>query len=131
MSRADARAHALARYDNDGEQGYFHRLQKLVAVKTESQNPERLSEHYSYANDHLTPALERLGYECRIYDNPFKECGPVFLAHRLEDESLPTLLCYGHGDVVLGMEGEWDNDRDPWSLTFEGDRVYGRGTISK
>lgn len=128
MSRADARAHALARYDNDGEQGYFHRLQKLVAVKTESQNPERLSEHYSYANGHMTPALERLGYECHVYDNPFEECGPVLLAQRIEDESLPTLLCYGHGDVVLGMEGEWDENRDPWTLTFDGERVYGRGT---
>jgi len=76
----------------------------------------------------MTPALERLGYECRVYDNPFEGCGPVFLARRIEDESLPTLLCYGHGDVVLGMEGQWEKDCDPWSLTFEEEKVYGRGT---
>ncbi len=128
MSRSQALTNALARYDDDGGEGYYDRLAKLVAVKTESQNPDRLSEHYSYVKDHMTPALERLGYECRVYDNPFEACGPVFLAQRIEDESLPTLLCYGHGDVVLGMEGQWDEDRDPWALTFDGDRVYGRGT---
>lgn len=128
MSRSEAVAEALACYDDDGDEGYYNRLAKLVAVKTESQNPARLNEHYSYAKDHMIPALERLGYECRIYDNPFDECGPVFLAERIEDESYPTLLCYGHGDVVLGMEGQWDEDRDPWSLTFDGDRIYGRGT---
>ncbi|GBE43839.1 hypothetical protein BMS3Bbin10_01921 [bacterium BMS3Bbin10] len=128
MSRSEAVRHATGCYDDDGAHGYYSRLAKLVAVRTESQNPERLNEHYSYANDHMTPALERLGYECRIYDNPFEGCGPVFLAQRIEDESLPTLLCYGHGDVVLGMEGQWEEDRDPWSLTFDGDKVYGRGT---
>jgi acetylornithine deacetylase/succinyl-diaminopimelate desuccinylase-like protein len=128
MSRSEAISTALACYDDDGDEGYYNRLAKLVAVKTESQNPDRLNEHYSYAKGHMTPALERLGYECSIYDNPYAECGPVFLAQRIEDKSLPTLLCYGHGDVVLGMEGQWDEDRDPWSLTFDGDTVYGRGT---
>ena len=128
MSREDAISRALACYDDDSDAGYYKRLAKLVAVRTESQNPDRLAEHYSYVKDHMTPALEPLGYECRIYDNPFEGCGPVFLATRIEDESLPTLLCYGHGDVVLGMEGRWDKGRDPWSLTFEGEKVYGRGT---
>lgn len=128
MSRTDAIARALACYDDDGAQGYYPRLAELVAVKTESQNPGRLDEHYDYAKGQMTPALERLGYTCRVYDNPFEGCGPVFLGERIEDESLPTLLCYGHGDVVLGMEGRWEDDRDPWALTFDGDRIYGRGT---
>ncbi len=128
MSRSQAVTSALARYDDDDDEGYYDRLAKLVAVRTESQNPDRLKEHYAYVKDHMTPALERLGYECRVYDNPFEACGPVFLAQLNEDESLPTLLCYGHGDVVLGMEGQWEEDRDPWALTFDGDRVYGRGT---
>ena len=38
------------------------------------------------------------------------------------------MLIYGHGDVVDGMEGEWRDNRDPWSLTPAGNRVYGRGT---
>ncbi len=78
MSRSQALTNALARYDDDGDEGYYARLAKLVAVKTESQNPDRLNAHYAYVKDHMTPALERLGYECRVYDNPFEECGPVF-----------------------------------------------------
>lgn len=128
MSRAAATAHALGLYDDETEDGYYPRLGKLVAVPTESQNPARLSELKQYLGDYLGPAFERLGYSHTIYDNPHDGCGPVLLAQRIEAESLPTILGYGHGDVVLGMEGRWDEDRNPWELTFDGDKVYGRGT---
>ncbi len=128
MSRSDAIEKSRACYDDDGSEGYYARLQDLVSVKTESQNPDRLDEHYDYTKNHIAPTLEGLGYTARVFDNPFEGCGPVMLAERIEDESLPTLLCYGHGDVVLGMEGRWEEDRDPWTLSVDGDRVYGRGT---
>ncbi|MDA7948344.1 MAG: M20/M25/M40 family metallo-hydrolase [Hyphomicrobiaceae bacterium] len=128
MSRDEAIKRSRACYDDEGPEGYYTRLQDLVAVKTESQNPDRLDEHYDYTKNHISPALERLGYTAQVFDNPFEGCGPVMLAERIEDQSLPTLLCYGHGDVVLGMEGRWEQDRDPWKLTVDGDRVYGRGT---
>jgi len=60
-------------------------------------------------------------------DEAIAGCGPVLLATRIEDPALPTFIAYGHGDVVLGMEGRWANNRDPWKLSFEGERVYGRG----
>ena len=31
--------------------------------------------------------------------------GPALLAARIEDGNLPTILGYGHGDVVRGQEG--------------------------
>lgn len=127
MSRAEAVEKALAAYD-DGRSGYYARLAELVAVPSESQNPERVPELYRYLKDHIAPAFEKLGYDIEIYDNPYDGCGPVLLASRIEDESLPTILGYGHGDVVLGMEGQWEADRDPWALGFDGERVYGRGT---
>jgi hypothetical protein len=46
----------------------------------------------------------------------------------VEDESLPTILGYGHGDVVHGMEGERTKGRGPWETAREGERLYGRGT---
>lgn len=128
MSRADAIARATACYDDGGEAGYYPRLADLVAVRSESQNPDRVPDLRQYLTDHIAPAFERLGYTWNLYDNPFEGCGPVFLAQRIEDEALPTMLGYGHGDVVLGMEGQWDEDRDPWALGFDGERVYGRGT---
>ena len=127
MSRSDAITFAHRGYDGDSDEGYYKRLAKLVAVPSESQNPERIPELYQYLKDHMVPAFERLGYGCHIYDNPYEGCGPILLAQRIEDEGLPTLFGYGHGDVVLGMEGQWDEDRDPWALTFDGERVYGPG----
>ena len=41
---------------------------------------------------------------------------------------LPTVLVYGHGDVVRGYAAQWRAPLDPWSLIVEGDRWYGRGT---
>lgn len=128
MSRAAAVARSLACYDDEAEDGYYSRLAKLVSVATESQNPERVGELDDYLTQHITPAFEKLGYSSKIYDNPHEGCGAVLLATRIEDKNLPTMLGYGHGDVVLGMAGQWDDGRDPWSLTCEGERVYGRGT---
>jgi acetylornithine deacetylase/succinyl-diaminopimelate desuccinylase-like protein len=120
---------AALRYFDDDERGYFRDLAELVAVPTESQNPARLPEMRAYLEGPIRTRLERLGYVVRIYENPLPGCGPVLLGTRTEAPGLPTYICYGHGDVVLGMEGRWANGRDPWRLSFEGDRVYGRGVV--
>jgi acetylornithine deacetylase/succinyl-diaminopimelate desuccinylase-like protein len=127
MTRTDAIERSLAYYD-DAKTGYFADLARYVAVPTESQNPARLGDLKRYLETVIKPDLEPLGYSCKIFPNPLAGCGPVLLATRIENPALPTVICYGHGDVVLGMEGRWENSRDPWSLSFEGDRVYGRGT---
>ncbi len=126
MTRETAVSSALAYYD-DQKKGYFADLARWVAVPTESQNPERLGVLGTYLETVISPELEALGYTIKIYANPLPGCGPVLLATRIEDPALPTFIAYGHGDVVLGMEGRWANDRDPWKLSFEGERVYGRG----
>ena len=46
----------------------------------------------------------------------------------LEDPERPTVLTYGHGDTVRGLEDQWRDGLDPWRLTEEADRWYGRGT---
>ena len=38
------------------------------------------------------------------------------------------MLTYGHGDVIRGQEAQWREGLDPWTLTVEGERFYGRGT---
>ncbi|MEZ5855123.1 MAG: M20/M25/M40 family metallo-hydrolase [Hyphomicrobiaceae bacterium] len=118
---------ASLRYYDDEAAGYFKDLAELVAMPTESQNPERLPVLRSYLEGPMQARFERLGYTCRIFDNPIAGCGPVLLASRVESDALATYISYGHGDVVLGMEGRWADARDPWSLSFAGDRVYGRG----
>lgn len=103
-------------------------LRDLVAVPTESQNTERLPDLYRYLSGQIAPALTELGFDCRILDNPVQGGGPFLIATRIEDPALPTILGYGHGDVVRGIPEQWRAGLDPWSIVVEGDRWYGRGT---
>jgi acetylornithine deacetylase/succinyl-diaminopimelate desuccinylase-like protein len=76
----------------------------------------------------MQPSLERLGFRCRVLDNTSPQGGPFLLAERIEDPKLATVFSYGHGDVIRGQEAQWRQGLDPWKLTREGERLYGRGT---
>ncbi len=52
----------------------------------------------------------------------------MLLATRIEDPGLPTVLGYGHGDVIRGLDDQWTKGKGPWVTAREGDRLYGRGT---
>jgi acetylornithine deacetylase/succinyl-diaminopimelate desuccinylase-like protein len=125
-SREGAIARAVSCYD-DGR--YLAALKTLVAVPTESQMPQRLPDLYRYCGEVLPPMLADMGFTSSVLDNPEAGSGPVLLATRTEDPALPTVLIYGHGDVVRGLAPQWSNNRDPWAVTVEGDRWYGRGTV--
>ena len=60
--------------------------------------------------------------------NPRAEYGPFLIARRVEDPAKPTVLTYGHGDVIRGQEDQWRQGLSPWKIVVEGDRMYGRGT---
>jgi acetylornithine deacetylase/succinyl-diaminopimelate desuccinylase-like protein len=107
---------------------FLAELAELVAVPTESQNPDRLPELASYLENEMRPRLEALGYACAVLPNPAAGAGPFLFAERIEDAALATVLTYGHGDVIRGQETRWRAGLDPWTLSVEGDKVYGRGT---
>ena len=124
MSRAASIAEAHAYFDSKT----FHAdLARRVAIPTESQNPDRAPELSAYLQGELTPSLDALGFECRIYANP-KKGGPFLIATRTEGAALPTVFSYGHGDVIRGLDAQWRTGLSPWTLTEEGDKLYGRGT---
>ncbi|WP_410010518.1 M20/M25/M40 family metallo-hydrolase [Phyllobacterium zundukense] len=52
----------------------------------------------------------------------------MLLASHFEEETLPTVLLYGHGDVCNGEQHRWRDGLGPFELIQEGDRLYGRGT---
>ncbi|MET8978314.1 M20/M25/M40 family metallo-hydrolase [Streptomyces sp. NPDC004539] len=106
---------------------FFAELATMVAHATESARPEGRLALEAYHAEVLTPALEILGCTVTRHENPSPAAGPFLVGRRVEDPALPTLLCYGHADVVEGMAGRWSEDRDPWTLTADGDRWYGRG----
>lgn len=124
MTRADA----IARARNDITSGAFlTELDRRVAFKTESQNASRGAELRAYLEQEMQPAFAALEFESRLVESPSGKA-PFLIAEHHESAAKPTVLIYGHGDVVDGMEGEWRDNRDPWHTTIAGARVYGRGT---
>src|SRR6202035_2805676 len=124
MTRADAiaRAHTMLR---SGE--FLAELDRRVAYQTESQNPEQRDALRAYLTDDLQPAFATMDFSTKLIESPAGK-GPYLLAEHHETASAPTVLIYGHGDVVDGMAGEWRDNLDPWRTTQVGNRVYGRGT---
>jgi len=126
MQRDQAIA-AVEKYFDEG--GFVADLARRVAIPTESQNPERAPVLARYLQDEMLPSFERAGFSCRIFDNPLPDKGgPFLVAERIEDDTLPTVLSYGHGDVIRGQDSSWREGLDPWRLQQDGDRLYGRGT---
>lgn len=117
----------LAAADFDGG-AFCADLARRLACPTESEEPGRADELRRYLTDEIAPALADLGAEVTVHDSPVAGAPPVLIGRVVEDPTLPTVLCYGHGDVVLGHEGRWRDGRDPWRLDDAGDRWYGRGT---
>ena len=125
MTRVQALAAAAAHFDS----GAFVRdLARRVAIRTESQDEASAPALHSYLADEIGPSLEALGFDCRIHANPEPAYGPLLIGTRHEDDALPTVLVYGHGDVIRGQDKSWKRGQGPWLLAAEGERLYGRGT---
>jgi acetylornithine deacetylase/succinyl-diaminopimelate desuccinylase-like protein len=125
QDRGNAIAAAQAWFD---EGGLKADVERRVAWRTESQRPDASATLRGYLADEIGPSLTRLGFTWRIIENPVDGSGPFLIAQRLESPSWPTVLMYGHGDVVLGYDAQWRSGLSPWKLAVEGDRWYGRGT---
>jgi acetylornithine deacetylase/succinyl-diaminopimelate desuccinylase-like protein len=112
------------------ESGRFETdLARRVAFRTESQKlPASLPELHRYLEEEMAPAFARLGFTTRVYDNPISGQAPVLLATYAEDAERPTVLGYGHGDVIRGLEDQWTKGKGPWVTARDGQRLYGRGT---
>ncbi|HEV8095610.1 MAG TPA: M20/M25/M40 family metallo-hydrolase, partial [Burkholderiales bacterium] len=125
MSRQQAIERAERYFDGGG---FVEELGRRVAIRTESQEPQSKPELERYLVEEMEPSLRRLGFLCRVLPNPAVTAGPFLFAERMEDPSLVTVFTYGHGDVIRGQDNQWRAGLSPWTLTQEGDRLYGRGT---
>jgi len=124
MTRTEVIAH-VHRQLQSGE--FLAELNNRVSYRTESQNAERGDALRAYLTEELQPAFSRLDFTTKLIESPSGK-SPFLLAEYHENPSAPTVLMYGHGDVVDGMVGEWRDGIDPWRTTRVGNRVYGRGT---
>lgn len=109
------------------DKGYFRKdLAELISVKTESQNNECNLENYYDQN--IIPMLVKMGFKCKVMENPLSKANIILFAERIENADFNTILTYGHGDVVLGQDSCWDNGLSPYKLIEKDNRYYGRGT---
>jgi acetylornithine deacetylase/succinyl-diaminopimelate desuccinylase-like protein len=123
MSRDFAIASAIDYF----ESGAFKAdLARRVAIPTESLNFDRAAELNDYIEAEMKPAFESLGFACKLMRAPGVRY-PFLFAQRIEDDSLPTVFSYGHGDVVRGLEDAWNQGLAPWNLVERDGRYYGRG----
>ncbi|MBU6484009.1 MAG: M20 family metallopeptidase [Betaproteobacteria bacterium] len=106
---------------------FLAELRRRVARRTESQRSDAHDELLAYLEDEIGPALSGSGFAWRLLDNPSGGV-PFLYAERHEDVNRPTILTYGHGDVVLGHDAQWRSGLSPWTVVVDGDRWYGRGT---
>jgi acetylornithine deacetylase/succinyl-diaminopimelate desuccinylase-like protein len=118
---------ALARRHFD-EGAFTQDLARRVALRTASQDPASQPVLRAYLEDELAPSLAALGFETALHPNPEPAFGPLLVASRHESADVPTVLMYGHGDVIRGQDASWRHGAGPWQLAIEGERIYGRGT---
>ncbi|HEV7268202.1 MAG TPA: M20/M25/M40 family metallo-hydrolase [Falsiroseomonas sp.] len=124
-SRDGAIARALSFFDDGGFEAL---LARLVAIPSTSQDPEHAAALDRYLAEGLKAWVERLGFQAEVHPNPLPGFGPILTATRIEDPAWPTILLYGHGDTVRGLDDQWHDGLKPWEVKDAGDRWYGRGT---
>ena len=111
------------------ETGYAERwLERLVSAPTQSQIIGQLNILRSYLCKTIKPLLADIGFVQKIYENPVEGAPPFLIAKRLESAALPTILLYGHGDVIYGQEDYWHEGLYPFATTKRDGLIYGRGT---
>ncbi|MDQ8031770.1 MAG: M20 family metallopeptidase [Bordetella sp.] len=125
MTRDRAIAQTVAQFDNGA---FLATLARRVAHATESEEAGQAAAQHAYLDQEMTPLFARMGFVTQVFANPAGVDLPILVARRIEDPALPTVLMYGHGDVVRGNAARWAEGRDPWTLRVEGERWYGRGT---
>jgi acetylornithine deacetylase/succinyl-diaminopimelate desuccinylase-like protein len=124
-TREDAVARATDYLDSGG---FEADMARRVAIPSESQELRGLPHCARYLTEEMIPAFEAMGFTCQVFQNPVERAGPILLATRIEDEGLPTVLGYGHGDTVRGLEDQWTKGAGPWQTARDGDKLFGRGT---
>jgi acetylornithine deacetylase/succinyl-diaminopimelate desuccinylase-like protein len=108
-------------YIEENRSLFEDKLTQLVNIPTVSADP-------SYATDIARGAqlaadyLTEFGFTSRIIET---KGNPVVYGELIQDPTYPTVLLYNHMDVQPADAQEWKTD--PFTLTKDNDRYYGRG----
>ncbi|CAG9219658.1 Acetylornithine deacetylase/Succinyl-diaminopimelate desuccinylase [Paraburkholderia caribensis] len=124
-----ARDAALVHAADFFDRGDFREsLATRVIHMTESQAGSSRDAIQTYLDDEIAVPLHAMGFETLVLENPERADLPLLVGTRHESDESPTVLIYGHADVVKGDDAKWRKGLSPWTLVVEGNRWYGRGT---
>lgn len=88
-------------------------LARRIAMPTPSGDPAAGPALKAYLADEIVPTLDAMGFTSEILVERDLSLLPVLIARREEGPDLPTILLYGHGDVVQADPADWSNGLDP------------------
>lgn len=100
MTRDIAIEHSVSYFEN-GE--FLKDLKKVIEIPSESQTEEGLVHCGRYLDEIMKPTFCNMGFDIKIFQNPVEGFGPVLLATRIENPSLPM---YG-SMIVTGFTILW------------------------
>ena len=103
-------------------------LAHLIAAPTQSQVEGQGDVLNAYLTDTIAPLLNEIGFKHYVFDNPVNGAPPFLVANRHEGLVLPTILIYGHGDVIHGQDSEWHAGLKPFRTVKRDGMIFGRGT---
>ena len=101
---------------------YYQILKELVAIQSISVDSDHMNAIEKIAI-YLNAMLQDNGFSTEIvhgYGNP------LVLGKFSVDDSLPTMILYGHYDVQTADSNQW-RSHDPFSLYIGKEKIYGRG----
>lgn len=124
MTKAQA-LESAARHFADG--GFERELARRIAYPSVSVEVAHEPDLVAYLEEVIEPDLESMGFVCSRLANPVAGGPPFLLAERNESPEALTVLTYGHGDVVPGLDNQWSSGLSPWTLTQRDAAWYGRG----
>ncbi|MBK7581285.1 MAG: M20/M25/M40 family metallo-hydrolase [Myxococcales bacterium] len=118
-SRLDSKS--LARYVAESRPEFEAELRRLVEIPTVSLLAEHRSDIRRGA-EAAAKAVTRRGGTAEVLET---RGNPVVIGRFLSDPKHPTVTVYNHLDVQPAEGESWK--REPFRLSIEGDRYYGRG----
>ena len=66
----------------------------------------------------IHPILLDLGIDASAHDNPIPDAPTCCWPAVAKTSDLPTILIYGHGDVIHGQDAQWDEGLSPFEAVI-------------
>ena len=74
------------------------------------------------------PILLDLGIDASAHDNPIPDAPTCCWPAVAKTSDLPTILIYGHGDVIHGQDAQWNEGLSPFEAVIRNGMMFGRET---